>query len=115
MDFQAQLRSFVAVAAVNLGQGTILLDEEPERINIVQVSEGMDRVLAVPALHGRMFTSSDYQANSAPVIMLTYEYWQRAFHGDPSIVGKSVKFVAGTVQVIGVLPRLPYYLARQSW
>jgi putative ABC transport system permease protein len=49
------------------------------------------------------------QANTPPparlptIAILSYGYWQRHFGGDRSIVGQSIDFLGGRVQVVGVL------------
>ena len=61
-------------------------------------------VLGVHAAIGRTFTEEDDRPGgaSAPVVVLSYPYWQRQFAGDPSVVGKRLKINGGIFTVIGV-------------
>ena len=42
------------------------------------------------------------QPGSDPVIVLGYAYWQRRFHGDPGIVGKTITANGHALTVVGV-------------
>lgn len=58
-----------------------------------------------PAL-GRLFHSSDeHGPNSAPYIVLSYDFWQRRFHGNPHIMGATVDLNTHPFTVIGVAPK----------
>ena len=41
--------------------------------------------------------------------MLSYKYWQRAFGGDPSVVGRIFRMNDRPHQVVGILPPVPQY------
>src|SRR5438132_11066801 len=43
--------------------------------------------LGVGAFGGRVFTSDDDRAASAPVVVLSHHVWQGTYGGDPSVVG----------------------------
>ena len=63
-------------------------------------------VLGVNAFLGRTLTSSDDQTPGAhPVAVLSYGFWQRAFAGDNSIIGQTVRLKDQPFTVIGVTPR----------
>ena len=63
-------------------------------------------VLGVNAFLGRTLAPSDDQTPGAhPVAVLSYGFWQRAFAGDSSIIGKTIKLKDQPFTVIGVTPR----------
>ena len=63
-------------------------------------------VLGVNAFLGRTLTPSDDQTPGAhPVVVLSYGFWQRAFAGDNSIIGQTVRLKDQPFTVIGVTPR----------
>jgi len=63
-------------------------------------------VLGVNAILGRTLTVSDDQTPGAhPVAVLSYGFWQRAFAGDTSITGKTIRIKDQPFTVIGVTPR----------
>lgn len=102
-----RLEAFEALAALNTGRVTILLDDEPQRLEVVLASQGIGAVLGVRMHLGRMLEDADHRQGSAPVVMITHEYWRRALGADSSVIGRVLRFSAGTAEVVGVLPPLP--------
>ena len=58
-----------------------------ERVQTAVVSGNFFDVLGVRPLLGRTFVSADDQMDAAPVIVLSYEFWQQHRNADPAIVG----------------------------
>jgi len=85
--------------AVNLSEG-----DTPERVNAVTATWTLFRSLGVPPLRGRVFNEQEDLPNSEPVAVLSYELWQRAFAGDPSLVGKQIDIEGRKTLVLGVMP-----------
>jgi len=40
-----------------------------------------------------------------PEALITYDYWQTEFHGDPAVIGQTLNMEKTTVAIVGVLPR----------
>ncbi len=57
---------------------------------------GVDTVL------GRTLGPSDDQPSAPPVIVLSYPYWQKAFGGDRSVVGRVIHLNGAAFTVVGV-------------
>ena len=69
------------------------------------VSGNYFETLGVQPWLGRLFTQADDKTPGAhPVAVLSYEYWQRRFGGDPAIVGSELILNNHPVTVIGVTP-----------
>jgi len=62
-------------------------------------------VLGVQPELGRAFLPSEQIAGAPLRVMLGYGLWQRAYGGDPKIVGRSLRISGYPVTVIGVMPR----------
>jgi predicted permease len=63
-------------------------------------------VLQVQPYLGRFFHSSDEKGeNSAPYVVLGYDYWHTYFHGDPSVVGRTLAVNRHPFTILGVAPR----------
>ena len=77
-----------------------------ERIWGYEVSGNYFDVLGVKAVQGRTFVSEeDKTKNSHPVVVISYDCWQRRFNGATDIVGKEVLINNHQFQVIGVAPQ----------
>ena len=61
-------------------------------------------LLGVRPAIGRVFTNEDDKPGgaSAPAVVLAYQYWQRHFSMDPSVVGKRMTINGGQFAIIGV-------------
>jgi predicted permease len=70
-----------------------------------RVSGNFFAVLGVNALLGRTITEEDDKVPGAhPVVVISYNYWQRRFAGDPAIIGKSLALNDYPFTIIGVTP-----------
>ena len=77
-----------------------------ERIWGYEVSGNYFDVLNVKAIQGRTFLpEEDKTKNSHPVIVVSYDCWQRRFGGDPSLVGRDVLINNHQFNVIGIAPQ----------
>ncbi|MGE3274719.1 MAG: ABC transporter permease [Vicinamibacterales bacterium] len=76
----------------------------PERLPSLYVTDGTLPVLGVRPALGRTFRPDDDAPGSAATVMLSHEYWMRAFGGHPSAIGQSLVVDGQPRQVIGVLP-----------
>ncbi|HEV2500433.1 MAG TPA: ABC transporter permease [Terriglobia bacterium] len=68
------------------------------------VSGNYFQVMGVDADIGRVFEASDDVPNARPVVVISYDYWQRKFHGDPSAVGRAVDLNGTPFTIVGVTP-----------
>ena len=76
-----------------------------ERVWGYEVSGNYFDVLGVKAIKGRTFAPDEYRAKLAgPVIVVSYDSWQRRFGGDPDLVGKDVLLNNHQFKVIGIAP-----------
>lgn len=76
-----------------------------ERIWGYEVSGNYFDVLNVKAIRGRTFLpEEDKTPLSHPVVVLSYDAWQKRFGGDPSVVGRDVLLNNHQFQVIGIAP-----------
>ena len=64
----------------------------------------------MPPLLGRGFGPQDVLAGAPPVVLLNYRFWKREFHGDRSVLGKTIMLNGKARAIIGVMP--PRYPGR---
>jgi len=69
------------------------------------VSENYFSVLGVGALRGRTFAPGDSSKLSAsPSALISENYWQKRFGGDPTVLGKTVRLNGIAVTIVGITP-----------
>ena len=62
--------------------------------------------LGVRPIVGRGFLpDEDEKPDEKPVCVLNYNFWQRRFHGDPEIAGKTIKLEGHSFTIVGVAAR----------
>jgi predicted permease len=76
-----------------------------ERIWAYEVSGNYFDVLGVKAIYGRTFLPEEDKTRlTHPVVVLSYDGWQRRFGGDASVVGKDILINNHQFRVIGIAP-----------
>jgi predicted permease len=76
-----------------------------ERIWGYEVSGNYFDVLGVKALHGRTFLPEEDKTRlTHPVVVVSYDCWQRRFGGDPGVVGRDILLNDHQFRVIGIAP-----------
>jgi predicted permease len=69
------------------------------------VSENYFSVLGVGALRGRTFSTGDSSKLAAsPPAMISENYWQKRFGGDPAALGKTVRLNGIAFTIVGITP-----------
>ena len=78
-----------------------------ERVSEIGVSANAFSLLGIRPARGRVFSTESelYSADAQRVGVISYEYWQRRFGGDPKVVGtRLVTELTKAIEIIGVLP-----------
>jgi len=69
------------------------------------VSENYFSVLGVTALAGRTFESIGLpELAASPAVLISENYWQRRFAGDPAVLGKTVRLNGAALTIVGMTP-----------
>jgi putative ABC transport system permease protein len=92
----------IASALTRRVDGTILSDAAPRQVTSYGVSEGFFDLFGLPMTVGRSFVAEDYAASFGSRIVLSHRAWRTMFGGDPSIVGRTIRFGGGSPLVVGV-------------
>ena len=103
LDWRAQNKSFEQLAIYSSWQ-PVLQVGEPEQLNGLRVTSNYFRTLGIHPEIGRDFLPEEDSPNTNKVVMLSHSLWQRKFHSDPLIVGKTIDMNATQYIVAGVLP-----------
>ena len=114
---QSQVGVFSSVTAF-VGSPDVHLNKNGERtiVSSPLVSGEFFQTMGVRAALGRLLHPSDDLANSPPVAILDYGYWQTEFGGDRSIVGKTIDVDNIPLTVVGVAePNFGQMVPGQGW
>lgn len=88
----------------NAAMGLTLGAEHPRLTSAVVTSPNLFDILQVHAVVGRTFIPEDGVPGHDNVAVLTYTLWQDLFHGDPRVIGATIRLGDVSRQVVGVLP-----------
>jgi putative ABC transport system permease protein len=88
--------------------------ENPEMAHGYMLSEGGFRMLGVEPAVGRLPTVEEEQTVDAQLVLLRYDFWQRRFRSDRSVIGQTIPFHDRQFRIIGVLPPEFVFFNRQS-
>jgi putative ABC transport system permease protein len=99
-------RLFSAVTAANEYLTGSLSEpgQQPEAITYAAVAANYFSVFGVSPQLGRAFVAGEDEPGHDHVLILSRGLWERRFHADPSIVGRSVRLNREDYVVAGVMP-----------
>lgn len=104
LDYQAQNQSFAGMAACRLMRFTLTGQGEPEQLDGLIVSANFFSLLGVSPERGRVFQSEDGRAGAARVAIVSHDFWQQRFGGDPNLIGRTLTLSDEPVTIVGVMP-----------
>jgi putative ABC transport system permease protein len=105
LDWTEQNRAFSGMAAIVDTSTRLGLGHEPLQVPAMLVTPQFFSLLGVPPLLGSTFTDGDGKEGEEIHLILTYEFWQQQFGGDPGIVGRHLQNNERPATIIGVMPR----------
>ncbi len=80
--------------------------EPAEQVRVHFSTPNFFDVLGVHAVIGRTLAADDERDDpGAPPAVLSYEFWQRRFNGDRSVLGKTIRLSHTLFVIVGVTPR----------
>ena len=104
--YRSQVSAFDALAAVDTYSrvgADVRVADQPERLELLPVSADYFQVLGVEPAIGRAFQRSE--ETNAPVVILSYQLWQRLFGGRANAIGSSLTMSGVPRTIVGVMPR----------
>jgi putative ABC transport system permease protein len=105
-DVRDQSTSFETLAAITpfTRDFTVTGGGEAERISAAWISPGLFRTLGVAPQLGREFLPEESEPGGEGVMILSYEFWQKRFSGDPAIIGSAIHVEGAPQTVVGIMP-----------
>ncbi len=77
---------------------------EPDQVNATRTSAAFFSLLGVRAQLGRALVDSDDEFHSPNVAVLSNHLWQRLFHADPGVLGRTLTVSGEACTIVGVMP-----------
>ncbi|HEX3865286.1 MAG TPA: ABC transporter permease, partial [Gemmatimonadaceae bacterium] len=111
-DFRESSKALGGIAEYSPITFTLVGDKDAIRIDAGLVTGNYLSVMGLSPILGRPFDHGDDGAGASPVMILTYDFWQKRFGGDPAVVGRTLQVAGKAVRVIGVLQQAPYFPGR---
>ncbi len=101
-----QAKSIENVVAMDQWDLTTTDSDLPENVRSSYLSGNAANHFGIPALLGRWLIESDAPEGEEPsrVVVLTYQFWQRYYGGDPGVIGRTLQLVHKNYQIVGVMP-----------
>lgn len=104
LDWRARNHSFADLAGYH-GSGFVFGSEHPQIVRAGKTTANFFDVLGVHAAIGRTFAAGEDAVGAPRRVLLGYGFWQRAFAGDRSVIGRTITLDGSSASVIGVLPK----------
>jgi predicted permease len=104
LDIKLENRSFEAVAVArdssfNLTGG----GGQPEYVEGARVSSSLFPLLGAQPVLGRVLTEAEDEKGAAPVVLLSYGFWQRRFGGARDVLGRTLTLNDNNFTIVGVV------------
>jgi putative ABC transport system permease protein len=105
MEWQKEAKSCQGIAAYNWTFNFLIRNDGSQSMQGMAITNNYLPVMGLEVVAGRNFDQSDFGQGPVRAILLGYEFWQRAFNGDPHIIGKTVRISRWDVPptVVGIM------------
>jgi predicted permease len=107
LAFVGQLRRaeiFKDVSVMSADGLSLVYDDRAERVVGEVVSPNYFDLLGVRPAAGQAFTTAVRKGIWAPEAVLSYNYWQRRFGGDPGVIGRTIRLNTYPFTIVGISP-----------
>jgi len=104
VDLRDRNRSFEDLAGFSIDTAGLDPGDKPDRAWVEAVTGNYFDVFGVQPYLGRFFHASDeHGPNSAPYIVLGYQYWHTHFQDDRGVIGRIVRLNKHPFTIIGIV------------
>ena len=105
LDVRSANRSLSSIGGYSGGSRTLTAPgQSPDRLPMVEVTDGFFDTLGVTPALGRHFTANEWQRGGPNVVLLSHDTWVRRFGSDPAVIGRTMALNGTPHEVVGVLP-----------
>jgi putative ABC transport system permease protein len=115
LDWQAQSRSFEAMAIYRGGRPTLTGQGEPVAVAALRASAAFLPIFGLRPILGRGFAPQEDWEGAPPAVMLSEAFWRSRFGADPAAIGRQILLDRVSYTVIGVVPAPSFLDEVQVW
>ncbi|MBA6257677.1 MULTISPECIES: ABC transporter permease [unclassified Colwellia] len=108
-DYRDQSETLAQLSEYHSMKFTMHENGEPTQINAGVVSANYFNLLGINPILGRSLQLADDELGSEPIIILSYQFWQRKFNSDINVINRTVEMNDKIHRIIGVMPAFPEY------
>src|SRR5580698_2182797 len=117
-DIGSKLKSISELGTFSEMDFTVVGLGTPRELHAGVVDGNYFQVMGLRPVLGRLLTPADDGPNATGAAVLTYRFWRESLHGDPKVIGKTVRLEgasgARSAVIVGVLePSVPYPVATE--
>src|SRR6516165_6733842 len=102
LDWSEQNHSFAGLAAYENAPAIVGGGDLPQSTHAGIVTDDFFNVMRVQARIGLTFSSAEQVQGAAPVAVIGYSLWQRAFGGSPNVIGRAVRIAGVAPTIVGI-------------
>lgn len=101
--FREHARSFASLGAYRTWSMSVSQPGgEAVEARVGQVTASVFPTIGASAVVGRLINEQDDRPGAPGVVVLSHEFWRRAFGEDAGVVGRSIETAGGSRQVVGI-------------
>ena len=104
-DFGELREIFEDVGAIQGATFRLTLGDYPEVIEGTRATANAIAMTGVRPLLGRTYSAEEDKPGGPQVVVISYQFWQQRFAGDPAVVGRLLRLDGVQHTVIGVMPQ----------
>ncbi len=103
-DWRASSHEIEHMSAYRFGLLTLTGTDPAETVLGLEVTDRLFELLGVAPAVGRTFAAGEDRPGSPRVAVIGHALWQRHFHGDPAVIGRSIMIDDVAHTIVGVMP-----------
>src|SRR5215469_5844870 len=105
-EWQKEAKSLEGVVAYDWTFNFLIGNDGSESMQGMAVTREYFNITGLQPILGRSFVETEAGGKTPPVVLISYDLWQRKFNGDPHIIGKTIRIsrMNPPPTVIGVMP-----------
>jgi putative ABC transport system permease protein len=109
IDLKDRLKSLTSLGQFSTITFTMVGLGEPRQVRAGVVDGSYFDVMGLRPVLGRLLNAGDDGPSAAGAAVLTHRFWTTGVHGDPTVLGKTIRLGSRSAVIVGVLePSVPY-------